>query len=1283
MASINDAFGARLQLDIDDFLSGATTAKQALAELRREFRNEVAGLDNWRNSIDGVTARIDMLNASIKIEQQFQANLEKQIADLSKNEKEHAESLKKKQKELENSRAEVDRYNREIRNLDKTLGTLRAEEAKNNTALSKLSRTINEQENELAELIFSYHNAILTFGKSSDEARDFERRIKSLNDELRENRNVMNEVTGVDPTKGFSFGTLFSGTMLGNVAGNLLYDALSLVKRGFSEMIDTSIEFESRFMDVRKTVDGTADDFNHLYQELQGMGNEVTTSLPDIAEIASIAGQMGLAVDEVGEFTRVMIMLGDTTNISAEEAGDSLAKLSNLLNLSTSDFERMGSAIVQLGNEFPTTEADIATMASRLSGMAGQVSMSAADILGLANALSAVGLEAEMGGNTISKTMREMLLSIENGSDTLALFASTANMTVEEFSNLFRRDATQALIRFVEGLDDVGRNGKSATQILQNLNITETRQIDTLLRLTGNSELLAESINSANEAWEENTALAAEAAKRYSTTESQIQFMKNAWQQASVVLGEVFSPIIRGGANFLEDIALSISGQDKASRNLTSSMNNLKAAIGEYEIAAEGAEGATDNLTNAMVTLQGQMVRNAMSEMARDLGESEKTLEGYQTTLEKQGKKLTDYFRLLRNNPAFTDTMVSAGFDIDLTTVDGVLGAYAQLEDIKERATIADREGTNAEKLYFNQLYNLLKDAETDIQDYNTLLTETSTRTNNLNRDIASFLGQYADLYDAGKVNVTDYADVIGDASEEILEMVQEQLDAGDEWLEWFLDLGTEADHTVESFNNMYDSMAAQLEVLDPLSKDYWEIEGRLRALVEYCREAGIEIDALSDKMSTAFNPPKEASGQSVYDLIDSYLQDDEIQKTVNAILGIEVDEKTAQKDKNKGIESILYDIQERKKEVEATLETNRNEYKSILAEDIEAMTEDEVKAWEDGKKSYEDAIAKGEKELETIGSVENWLASGYKPEDTDTRNWYEKLLGVGTNELASEIGAGLQSLASDLSSLWSTLGQGIIDTMNTVWENQLAVIDSQITELEEGLEEQLGLYDTMAEAREAQIQRMYNEGKISEEDYYRETAAASSKAEAQKQEAQEETEAKIDELNQKRNEIEQKQFEAEKANSIAQVLISAAQGIAAAWSRGEPISASIISGLIAAVSAAQIAAINQQQYVPAMATGGVVTKPTTALIGEAGAEAVVPLENNLGWINELADRISGVMLLNERVHQVKQVSIPAREQAEGSHTQNFTQIINSPKALTRKEIYRQTRQLFRIAGRT
>lgn len=44
----------------------------------------------------------------------------------------------------------------------------------------------------------------------------------------------------------------------------------------------------------------------------------------------------------------------------------------------------------------------------------------------------------------------------------------------------------------------------------------------------------------------------------------------------------------------------------------------------------------------------------------------------------------------------------------------------------------------------------------------------------------------------------------------------------------------------------------------------------------------------------------------------------------------------------------------------------------------------------------------------------------------------------------------------------------------------------------------------------------------------------------------------------------------------------------------------------------------------PRLATGGIVTASTVANIGEAGREAVLPLENNTEWMDMLADRISG-----------------------------------------------------------
>lgn len=44
---------------------------------------------------------------------------------------------------------------------------------------------------------------------------------------------------------------------------------------------------------------------------------------------------------------------------------------------------------------------------------------------------------------------------------------------------------------------------------------------------------------------------------------------------------------------------------------------------------------------------------------------------------------------------------------------------------------------------------------------------------------------------------------------------------------------------------------------------------------------------------------------------------------------------------------------------------------------------------------------------------------------------------------------------------------------------------------------------------------------------------------------------------------------------------------------------------------------------IPKLATGGIATRSTIANIGEAGKEAILPLENNTGWMDTLADKIA------------------------------------------------------------
>lgn len=54
---------------------------------------------------------------------------------------------------------------------------------------------------------------------------------------------------------------------------------------------------------------------------------------------------------------------------------------------------------------------------------------------------------------------------------------------------------------------------------------------------------------------------------------------------------------------------------------------------------------------------------------------------------------------------------------------------------------------------------------------------------------------------------------------------------------------------------------------------------------------------------------------------------------------------------------------------------------------------------------------------------------------------------------------------------------------------------------------------------------------------------------------------------------------------------------------------------------------LDENIHLPRFAEGGVVTKPTTAIVGEEGKEAVVPLERNIEWIDGLANQLGSKLV--------------------------------------------------------
>ena len=304
----------------------------------------------------------------------------------------------------------------------------------------------------------------------------------------------------------------------------------------------SAIDFESAFAGVEKTVDGTAEQMASLKQGIRDMSKEIPSSATEISAVAEAAGQLGIQTDNILGFSKVMIDMGNSTNLSADEAATALAKFANITNMSANDYSRLGAVIVDLGNNFATTEKDIVEMGTRLAATGELTGLSQAQIMSLATAMSSVGLEAEAGGSAMSKLLKNIQLATETGSDDLKTFASVANMSVSDFKKSFEEDAVKALTAFIGGLNDTERNGKSAIAILDDMGITEVRMSNTILSLANSSGLLNNAINIGNKAWQENTALTNEANKRYETTESKLKITINKLKDFGTTIGNKLLP---------------------------------------------------------------------------------------------------------------------------------------------------------------------------------------------------------------------------------------------------------------------------------------------------------------------------------------------------------------------------------------------------------------------------------------------------------------------------------------------------------------------------------------------------------------------------------------------------------------------------------------------------------------------------------------------------------------------------------------------------------------------
>ncbi|MCE8057244.1 phage tail tape measure protein [Listeria monocytogenes] len=357
--------------------------------------------------------------------------------------------------------------------------------------------------------------------------------------------------------------------------------ALPLVA-GIGLSVKAASDFESGFAGVKKTVDEVVNkngEVTYSYETLatgiRQMAKEMPASATEISAVAESAGQLGIQTPAVLDFTKTMVNLGVATNMSSEEAATSLARFANIVQMKQSDFDRLGASVVSLGNNFATTEKEITAMGLRLAGQGKQVGMTEAEIMGLSAAMSSVGIEAEAGGTAMSAVMKKINNAVYSGKGSLEGFADLAGVSAKEFQKAWKEDAAGALDDVVHGLQKNSKEGKNLTAILNELGIKGIRESDTMLRLSGNADILTDALANSKSAWKDNSALTEEASKRYETFESQLKIFKNQIVDVAIDIGGPFMKALNDALQTSKPLMNSVKDMSKAFSDATPETQKL------------------------------------------------------------------------------------------------------------------------------------------------------------------------------------------------------------------------------------------------------------------------------------------------------------------------------------------------------------------------------------------------------------------------------------------------------------------------------------------------------------------------------------------------------------------------------------------------------------------------------------------------------------------------------------------------------------------------------------
>ena len=551
---------------------GLTAYKKQMQDAQTTLQTSRTALTNTKKAYED---NVKSVNKNVTALKAQKTELDKQIS-LRSNEK----------RLLTEANKSLDKNSVAYKDNQKALNWVNTEIEAYTKQSQSISDSIRTQEAALSGSKKAYTDAQATVKKATEQYEEYEKGLKAA-ERADEAQNLQN--TGKRWKE--------VGEGIDTVTKPLQYAATALAAGGVASA-KFAIDFEDSFAGVKKTVDATPEQLAKIKQgiiDLSTTGIDGRGAIPqtttELNELAAAGGQLGISQENIIDFTEVMAQMGSATNLVGEEGAATLARFQNVMGVGQNEIRNIGSAIVDLGNHSATTESEIAEMALRMGKYGSSVRMSAADVLGYSAALSSLGIEAQMGGSAIGRTWLSIETAVASGGEGLTKFAKYSGKSAEEFKEQWNTDSSGAFNGLLKGL----QSAENLTVALDDLGINNTQDIQAMMALVNGYDLVTESVNRSNTAYQENTALQEEFNAKNETTASKLANTKNNIVEAARSIGETMLPSIQDASTTVADFAKGLSQMSDEQKKVVVNTGATVIALGALSKVGVGViKGAGD-----------------------------------------------------------------------------------------------------------------------------------------------------------------------------------------------------------------------------------------------------------------------------------------------------------------------------------------------------------------------------------------------------------------------------------------------------------------------------------------------------------------------------------------------------------------------------------------------------------------------------------------------------------------------------------------------------------------